>query len=100
MPRRYIYIPVGGSKNALLATALVFTFVALWHDLSLQLLTWGWAVSLFVVPEMLCRKLFTAEKVSLLAPALLRGLKEDRSMAATGGIAISVPLAELPTSGC
>ena len=94
MLHRYIYIPVGGSKNALLATALVFTFVALWHDLSLQLLTWGWAVSLFVVPEMLCRKLFTTEKVSPIASAFLRELKGDRSMVATGGIAICVLLAE------
>lgn len=50
--RRYIYIPIGGSQRVVLATLLVFTFVALWHDLSLRLLTWGWAVSLFVLPEL------------------------------------------------
>ncbi|CAO1624089.1 unnamed protein product [Sympodiomycopsis kandeliae] len=57
---RYIYIPVGGSKNTygLPATLLVFTFVALWHDLSLKLLTWGWVVTLFLIPELLARKLF------------------------------------------
>lgn len=50
---RYIYIPVGGSKNTygIPATLLVFTFVALWHDLSLKLLTWGWLITLFIVPE-------------------------------------------------
>nr|XP_019049776.1 glycerol transporter [Kwoniella bestiolae CBS 10118]OCF28706.1 glycerol transporter [Kwoniella bestiolae CBS 10118] len=59
---RYIYIPVGGSKNTILATALVFTFVALWHDLSFKLLAWGWLVSLFILPELLARKVFTASK--------------------------------------
>ncbi|KZV91266.1 MBOAT-domain-containing protein [Exidia glandulosa HHB12029] len=31
---RYVYISVGGSQRRVLATTLVFTFVALWHDLS------------------------------------------------------------------
>lgn len=53
---RYIYVPVGGAKNVVPATLLVFTFVALWHDLSLKLLTWGWLVTLFIVPEILARK--------------------------------------------
>lgn len=50
---RYIYIPVGGARNTfgIPATLLVFTFVALWHDLSLKLLTWGWLVTLFILPE-------------------------------------------------
>ncbi|XAO24989.1 hypothetical protein I312_103798 [Cryptococcus bacillisporus CA1280] len=59
---RYIYVPVGGSKNVIPATLLVFTFVALWHDLSFKLLAWGWLVSLFLVPEILARKLFAADK--------------------------------------
>nr|XP_031861387.1 uncharacterized protein CI109_002991 [Kwoniella shandongensis]KAA5528459.1 hypothetical protein CI109_002991 [Kwoniella shandongensis] len=59
---RYIYIPVGGSKNVVLATLLVFTFVALWHDLSFKLLAWGWLVSLFILPEITARKIFTVEK--------------------------------------
>ncbi|OXB36240.1 hypothetical protein LQV05_004548 [Cryptococcus neoformans] len=59
---RYIYVPVGGSKNIIPATLLVFTFVALWHDLSFKLLAWGWLVSLFLVPEILARKLFAADK--------------------------------------
>lgn len=54
---RYIYIPIGGSKNAVAATFLVFSFVALWHDVSLTLLQWGWLVSLFILPEILARKL-------------------------------------------
>ncbi|GLB44756.1 putative membrane-bound acyltransferase family protein [Lyophyllum shimeji] len=48
---RYIYVPLGGSRRMLLNTALVFTFVALWHDRTFKLLAWGWLVSLFVLPE-------------------------------------------------
>lgn len=54
---RYIYIPIGGAKNAIAATFLVFSFVALWHDVSLTLLQWGWLVSLFILPEILARRL-------------------------------------------
>jgi D-alanyl-lipoteichoic acid acyltransferase DltB (MBOAT superfamily) len=63
MNHRYIYIPVGGSKRVVLATTLVFTFVALWHDLSFKLLAWGWLVSLFILPELVARKAIPAEKV-------------------------------------
>lgn len=54
---RYLYVPIGGAANTLLATLVVFTFVALWHDLSLKLLTWGWAITLFVLPEVAAAKL-------------------------------------------
>ena len=60
---RYIYVPLGGSRNVLASTLLVFTFVALWHDLSLRLLTWGWAISLFIVPELLARRLLPEDQV-------------------------------------
>ncbi|KAJ7368674.1 MBOAT, membrane-bound O-acyltransferase family-domain-containing protein [Mycena albidolilacea] len=52
---RYIYVPVGGGHNPLLNTLLVFTFVALWHDLTFRLLAWGWLISLFIVPELVAR---------------------------------------------
>lgn len=61
---RYLYIPVGGSKNVVAATLLVFTFVALWHDLSFKLLAWGWLVSLFVLPEIVAKAAFPFDKVS------------------------------------
>ncbi|SGZ40141.1 related to Glycerol uptake protein 1 [Hanseniaspora guilliermondii] len=48
---RYIYIPLGGSKNRLLASFCVFTFVAIWHDIELKLLLWGWMIVLFLIPE-------------------------------------------------
>ncbi|KAG6840338.1 hypothetical protein C0991_007339 [Blastosporella zonata] len=63
---RYIYIPLGGAKRVLLNTLLVFTFVALWHDLTFKLLAWGWLVSLFVVPEVLATYLLPASKVRVL----------------------------------
>lgn len=61
---RYLYVPVGGGGNTILATLLVFTFVALWHDLSLKLLTWGWVITLFVLPEVVAAKLLPESKVS------------------------------------
>lgn len=67
---RYIYIPLGGSGGptetpqasgklytygrALINMLLVFTFVALWHDISLTLLTWSWLIVLFFLPEIIC----------------------------------------------
>lgn len=54
---RYIYVPLGGSRNQIPSTLLVFTFVALWHDLSLKLLAWGWLITFFIVPEIVARKL-------------------------------------------
>ncbi|PCH42536.1 MBOAT-domain-containing protein [Wolfiporia cocos MD-104 SS10] len=62
--RRYIYIPLGGTKNAVYTTVLVFSFVALWHDLSFRLLAWGWLVSLFILPELAARYLLPPSKYS------------------------------------
>ncbi|KAL0072586.1 glycerol transporter [Marasmius tenuissimus] len=59
---RYIYVPLGGVKNVFLNTVLVFTFVALWHDLTFKLLAWGWLVSLFILPEMLARFIVPASR--------------------------------------
>ncbi|KAF8556486.1 MBOAT-domain-containing protein [Imleria badia] len=59
---RYIYIPLGGTKNVAITAALIFTFVALWHDLSFRLLAWGWLVSLFILPELLAATLLPQSK--------------------------------------
>ncbi|KAF7559305.1 hypothetical protein G7046_g4848 [Stylonectria norvegica] len=56
---RYIYIPLGGASfrnwrttvRSIVTYLLCFTFVALWHDIQLRLLIWGWLVVLFMVPE-------------------------------------------------
>lgn len=42
----------------------MFTFVALWHDLSFRLLAWGWLVTLFILPEIAARALVPANKYS------------------------------------
>ncbi|CAI7658081.1 unnamed protein product [Penicillium glandicola] len=80
---RYIYIPLGGGGGGrrppgapkpasppqsnfmgkflqIRNFLLVFTFVALWHDINLRLLMWGWLVTLFVLPEVLGGILFPA----------------------------------------
>lgn len=70
---RYIYIPLGGSggpgtrgkggkARAVFNMLVVFTFVALWHDIKLQLLIWGWLVTLFVLPEVLAGYAFPRRK--------------------------------------
>jgi len=70
---RYIYIPLGGSggpgtrgywgkARAMLNFLLVFTFVAIWHDINLKLLIWGWLITLFVLPEVLAGLLFPKRK--------------------------------------
>jgi D-alanyl-lipoteichoic acid acyltransferase DltB (MBOAT superfamily) len=59
---RYIYIPLGGTKNFALTTLLIFSFVALWHDLSFRLIAWGWLVSFFILPELLARYLLPQTK--------------------------------------
>lgn len=67
---RYIYVPLGGSNFRSWRTAvrsvctylLVFTFVALWHDIQMRLLIWGWLVVLFMLPEFAARFLFPARK--------------------------------------
>lgn len=42
-----------GVVRTLVNMATVFTFVAIWHDISLTLLTWGWLVVVFLIPEIL-----------------------------------------------
>ncbi|KAF2499946.1 MBOAT-domain-containing protein [Lophium mytilinum] len=67
---RYIYIPIGGSgSKGLWGKArnignflAVFTFVALWHDIQLRLLMWGWLITLFILPEVIATLLFPARK--------------------------------------
>ncbi|KAJ2507676.1 glycerol transporter [Coemansia sp. RSA 2052] len=48
---RYVYIPLGGRKTSSWNTFVVFTFVALWHDLTLRLLQWAWIIALLFLPE-------------------------------------------------
>ena len=67
---RYLYVPLGGSRQkgafgvlrACLNYLAVFTFVALWHDIQLRLLMWGWLISLFALPEVLAHMIFPKHK--------------------------------------
>ena len=70
---RYIYIPLGGSGGpstqgpwgvvrAIANMLAVFTFVALWHDIQLRLLIWGWLVTFFLLPETLATIAFPKKK--------------------------------------
>lgn len=65
-PLRYIYVPVGGSTRTILPKLLVFTYVALWHDLSMRLLIWGWLISLFILPELIASALLPESEVRCL----------------------------------
>ncbi|KAJ3139450.1 glycerol transporter [Physocladia obscura] len=53
---RYIYVPMGGSRMYLVNLFVTFTFVAIWHDLNLNLLLWGWLISLSIIPETIAMK--------------------------------------------
>ncbi|KAJ2556401.1 glycerol transporter [Coemansia sp. RSA 1933] len=61
---RYVYIPLGGRRTSSWNTFVVFTFVALWHDLSLRLLQWAWLIALLFMPEALATWLFATPRWS------------------------------------
>ena len=59
---RYMYIPLGGKKFKFLNTFLIFSFVALWHDLWFNLLVWAWCIYLCLIPEIIIKRYFTSGK--------------------------------------
>jgi protein-cysteine N-palmitoyltransferase HHAT len=59
---RYLYVPLGGQQWRLLNIWVVFTFVALWHDLEWHLLRWAWMMALFLVPELICKAIINKPK--------------------------------------
>lgn len=67
---RYLFIPLGGSaapgwKGQVRSVAnklTVFSFIAVWHDIQLRLLMWGWLVTLFVLPEVVAGWAFPAKR--------------------------------------
>lgn len=79
---RYLYVPLGGAggpskspntsnttTSSLFTRArrifnvlAVFTFMALWHDINLRLLMWGWLITLFALPEVIAILLFPPQK--------------------------------------
>ena len=67
---RYIFIPLGGANTQTWRStvmtgvnfALIFMFVAMWHDITLNLLIWGWLIVLFMMPEVIAGYLFPRRK--------------------------------------
>ncbi len=67
---RYLFVPLGGSSfrnwraiaRSIVTYICVFTFVALWHDIQLRLLIWGWLIVLFMLPEFAAAALFPKRK--------------------------------------
>ncbi|KAJ3296089.1 glycerol transporter [Borealophlyctis nickersoniae] len=59
---RYLYIPLGGSTHYALTIWPIFTFVAVWHDVSMRLLMWGWLVPAFILPEVVVKRVFGGDK--------------------------------------
>jgi len=58
---KYIFIPLGGRKYKAYNIWIIFTFVALWHDLDLKLLVWGWSICIVLIPEMIAKKISSGE---------------------------------------
>jgi D-alanyl-lipoteichoic acid acyltransferase DltB (MBOAT superfamily) len=61
---RYLFVPLGGSRYKVYNVWVVFGFVAIWHDLRLHLLVWGWGMCLFIVPEVLSKAYFSRPRFS------------------------------------
>ena len=80
-----MYKPMGGSKSRIWSMFIIFTFVAIWHDIELKLLAWGFLNSGFMVVEMIAGKVTdSAAYNSLSFP--VRRLLADMS----GGIYIMI----------
>jgi D-alanyl-lipoteichoic acid acyltransferase DltB (MBOAT superfamily) len=60
---RYLYIPLGGKHYYAVNIFPIFTFVAIWHDTSLKLVSWGWLIALFILPEVVSTRLFCTVRV-------------------------------------
>ena len=59
---RYMYIPLGGKNKKLFNTFIIFSFVALWHDLKFNLLLWAWTIYLSLIPEIIIKSYFNREE--------------------------------------
>ena len=59
---RYMYIPMGGSKYKFINTFIIFSFVALWHEMKFHLLVWAWSIYLTLIPEIIIKRYFTKKE--------------------------------------
>lgn len=53
---KYIYIPIGGKNHKLMSIWIVFSFVALWHEVKWELLLWAWFICICLIPEVAFKK--------------------------------------------
>ena len=58
---RYMYIPLGGKQKKIINTFIIFSFVALWHDLKFNLLLWAWCIYTSLIPEIIVKSYFNQE---------------------------------------
>lgn len=61
---RYLYIPLGGSRWRFLNVWIIFTFVAIWHDLEWRLLSWAWVTCVLWGPELLVKSLMRTPQMA------------------------------------
>jgi protein-cysteine N-palmitoyltransferase HHAT len=52
---RYLYVPLGGNRS-LLSVVATIAFVAFWHDHTLNIVIWAFALVLFILPEILIKR--------------------------------------------
>ena len=50
----------------MLNTFIIFSFVALWHDLKFNLLLWAWGIYVSLIPEIIIKSYFNQEKMQYL----------------------------------
>ncbi len=62
---RYLFIPLGGSKRKFLNIWVVFGFVAIWHEMNLNLILWAWGICIIMMPEMGIKFFFYQKPVRL-----------------------------------
>lgn len=56
---RYLYVPLGG-KNNFISVVCVIAFVAFWHDHTIKIVLWAFILVLFMVPELVVKRYFSA----------------------------------------
>jgi len=59
---RYLFIPLGGSKRKFVNIWVVFGFVAIWHEMDLNLVLWAWGICITMMPEMAVKWYFYQKK--------------------------------------
>ena len=58
-----MYLPLGGSQRKVFNVWPIFVFVAVWHDLEWKLVAWGVLNSIFLVVEVLAKRLTKTEVI-------------------------------------